>query len=342
MFSPGRVNLIGEHTDYTGGRALPMAIQLGTTITGRRHDDRIELSSNGATGTAELTLPLLDDPAEWLEVNADQDPWFRFVRCAAVALPNPRGLVGSVSSDLPIGAGLSSSSSLTVALLLALGSAAPPEELAALALSVEDAATGIRGGLMDQLCIAGSVPGHALSVDFTTLERQPIPLPPAARILVVDSGQRRQLGHSAYDQRRRECEAAAATVGPLPQATPADVAELPDETLRRRARHVVSENLRVDQFAEALRRDDLVSAGELLSASHRSLRDDFEVSTDTLDQLVDQLEAHPGVRGARLTGAGFGGCAVALVDRAGPEPTLDVPHWWVEPAGPARVISLGQ
>jgi galactokinase len=179
------------------------------------------------------------------------------------------------------------------------------------------------------------VEGSALVIDCSSLEVVPVALPAGVEVIVVHSGQARALVGSAYAERRAQCEAAAAVIGPLREASEADVARLDDDLLRRRARHVVTENARVLAFADCLRRGDVAEAGRLMAASHASLATDFEVSTDALDALVAELSAVPGVYGARLTGAGFGGCVVALADAASP-----VRGWRLHPsAGAGRLAS---
>ena len=190
---------------------------------------------------------------------------------------------------------------------------------------------------MDQLASAAGVEGHALRIDCTTLELEPVPLPDDIEVVVVDSGQRRELATSAYAERARDCQAAQAEIGPLRAATPGDLGRLSDAVVRRRARHVISENERVDELATALVAGDRGRMAEVMADSHRSLRDDFEVSTDVLDALVDRLAASDGVIGARLTGAGFGGCVVALVDPGTPLPD-DLTAWRVIPSAGARIV----
>jgi galactokinase len=185
---------------------------------------------------------------------------------------------------------------------------------------------------MDQLASAAGVAGHALLIDCTSLDVTPIAVPNDADVVVVDSGERRALVSSAYTERRDQCEAAARLIGPLRSATLEDVDHLEDDVLRRRARHVVTENARVIAFARALVDTDLATAGRVMAASHASLRDDFEVSTPGLDDLVARLDKTEGVYGARLTGAGFGGCIVALA-RPG---ALDE-GWHFRPAAGATV-----
>ncbi|HKA04259.1 MAG TPA: galactokinase family protein [Acidimicrobiales bacterium] len=299
--APGRVNLIGDHTDYTAGLVLPMAIDRWTTVTGTR-----------TGGTMHL-------------VSADGDP-AAYVEAVAAELGDAAlGIDGVITSTVPIGAGLSSSAALEVATALALGFLGPPLELARLCQRAEHRATGVATGIMDQLAVAAGFAGHALLIDCTTLAVTPVPLPGDIEIVVVDSGRRRALVGSAYAERAAQCAVAEAVVGPLARATLADVDRIDDAVIRRRARHVVSENARVRAFAAAMARGDAEQAGRLMQASHASLRDDFEVSTPELDALVARVASRPGVFGARLTGAGFGGCVVALT-RPGAVPEGGVVH----------------
>ncbi len=316
-WAPGRVNLIGDHTDYMGGLALPMAVQLGTTVTAVRGGDTVELTSAQMPGTVSFTLPTRHP-------DRVEPTWGRYIAGVAAELDAVVGIRGRVESDLPIGSGLSSSASLEVAAALALGATGDSTELAHLCQLAEQRATGVPCGIMDQLASAAGVAGHALLIDCSTLAIEPVPIPDEAAIWVVHSGQERGLVDSAYAQRRAECETAAALIGPLPQASADDMAALADPVVAARARHVRSECIRVLDFAAALRAGDLGAAGSLMVASHRSLRDDFDVSTERLDALVDQLVATRGVHGARLTGAGFGGCVVALA-----EPGVDLGGWLV-------------
>jgi galactokinase len=168
---------------------------------------------------------------------------------------------------------------------------------------------------MDQLTSAAGIAGCALLIDCSTLAVTPVPVAGDMDVVVVDSGERRRLSGSAYAERREQCDAAAAIIGPLREADLDDVTTIDDPVLRRRARHVVSENARVTAFASAVVAGNLTSAGALMVESHRSLRDDFDVSTTALVELVDHLLRQPGVHGARLTGAGFGGCVVALAEQ---------------------------
>ncbi len=323
-FAPGRVNLIGDHTDYTGGWALPMAVEWGTTVEARTGGSRVELSSGEAAGAAVMGL----DMAEPRSVEPE---WARYV-AGVVAIVRPgQGMVGTVRTTLPVGGGLSSSAALEVSVALALGFDGPPRALALACQRAEHLASGVPSGVMDQLASVSGVAGHALLVDCTSLETTPVAMPAGLDVVVVHSGQSRALTGSAYAERRAECEAAAEVVGPLRDASTTDLAAL-DGTLRRRARHVITENRRVLDFAACLRAGDLVEAGRLMGASHASLADDFEVSTPTLDALVEELCAVAGVYGARLTGAGFGGCVVALADPASP-----LRGWRLHPSDGARI-----
>ncbi len=325
--APGRVNLIGDHTDYLGGLALPMAVDLATTVTAEVGGDRVVLRSDQQPGTVDLPIC---DPLEALEP-ATMPGWARYVAGVVAEVAPASGLVGKVSSTVPVGAGLSSSAALEVAVALALGFRGSPLELAAACQHAEQLAAGVPCGIMDQLASAAGVTGHALLIDFSTLEVTPVPLPTGVEVVVVHSGQARTLAGSAYAERRAACEAAEALIGPLRKASETDVSRLTDPVLARRARHVVTECSRVREMAAALGAGDPVTAGQAMVASHDSLRDDFEVSTPALDALVERLVATDGVFGARLTGAGFGGCAVALC-----EPGALEEGWRVEAAPGAR------
>jgi len=307
VWAPGRVNLIGEHTDYTGGYVLPMAIDLGITITFTPAEARLDLTSSIETERFSCDLPVL-------EPSAIEPLWGRYPAGVASVLGSTNGLVGTVESTLPAGAGLSSSAALEVATALALGAEGTPAEIARLCRTAEARATGVPCGIMDQLASAGGVEGHALLIDCRSESVTPIELPSAVRIVVIHSGQSRTLVGSEYAQRRSQCERAESIIGPLREAAPDAWRAIDDPTVARRARHVLSENQRVLDFVTAIGAGDLVNAGRFMVESHRSLRDDFEVSTDRLDGLVARLLTTPGVHGARLTGAGFGGCVVALAE----------------------------
>jgi galactokinase len=326
--APGRVNLIGDHTDHTGGLVLPMAIDLVTTVEGETGGDVVALRSAWSDEPAVVPLDVTD-PA------TVQPAWARYVAGVVAELRPPAGCTGVVTTTLPVGAGLSSSAALEVATALALGFDGSALELARLCQRAEQAASGVPCGIMDQLASAAGVAGHALRIDCTTLAVSPVPLPEHLEVLVVHSGEGRSLAGTDYAERAAACTTAEGLVGPLRRATLGDLEAIEDPVVRRRARHVVTENQRVDALVEALERGDDVAIGAVMAASHASLRDDFEVSTPALDALVADLVATPGVLGARLTGAGFGGCAVALAERGTPLPS-GRQAWRVRPAAGAR------
>jgi galactokinase len=325
-WAPGRVNLIGEHTDYTGGLVLPMAIDLGVTLQFEPLDGRIELTSVAEPDPVTLDLPV-DDPS------SVDPPWARYVAGVAAELGSTVGVRGTLTSTLPIGAGLSSSAALELAVAIALRAPGSPLEIATACRAAEESATGVPCGIMDQLTSAAGIEGHALLIDCRTGAITPTRIPDDIDVVVIHSGQRRSLVGSAYTERRAQCAAAEAVIGPLRDASLSDLPRIEDLVVRARARHVISENRRVVQFADALHANDLVAAGELMVDSHRSLRDDFEVSTDVLDGLVQRLLVTPDVHGARLTGAGFGGCVVALC-----EPGALAEGWTVTASAGARLL----
>lgn len=306
-FAPGRVNVIGEHTDYTGGLVLPMAIELGTTVTVERGGNEVELVS--ADDPEPACVPLHVDAPE-----AVRPAWVRYVAGVVAELRPAVGGRGTVRTTLPLGAGLSSSAALEVAVALALGFDGDAQSLALLCQRAEQRASGVPCGIMDQLTAAAGVEGSLLLIDCRTLDVTPVELSDDVSVVVIDSGERRALASSAYAARRAECAAAEAMIGPLRDAKLDDLTAIDDPVLVWRAKHVLTENARVLEFVTALRAGDVTSAGALMTASHASLRDDFEVSTPTLDALVERLVDTPGVHGARLTGGGFGGSAVALTD----------------------------
>jgi galactokinase len=325
--SPGRVNLIGEHTDYNDGWVFPAALDLGTDVAARRRDD----------GILRTVAPRMDaeDEIQILDLHPQDGPeWARYVRgVAALLRADGCDIPGAnilIDSDLPIGAGLSSSASVELGVAAALmtlaGCPIDRVALARLGQRVENEIVGVQSGIMDQLAVACGVAGHALLIDCRTFGAEPVPIPPSVRVLVMDSAVPRTLAGSAYNQRRAECEAALAKLRDAdpklralrdvdPDLLAAEARRLADVELRR-ARHVVTENRRVLDSVAALREGDVGWFGQLMIASHSSLRDDYEVSGPELDALVAAALATPGVLGARLTGAGFGGCAVALVEAA--------------------------
>jgi len=330
-FAPGRVNLIGDHTDYNLGLALPMAIGLGVEVAYRPDERDTLLIETDLEAGAGAVVPIAG-PAGSLP------PWARLAKAIVDQLHPDRGGAVRVSSDLPLGAGLSSSAAFGVALSLALGAELDALALARLCQRAE-AAIGVPVGLMDPLVSVAGRRGRAALIDFASLHTTLVRVPEDACFTIVDSATPRTLEGSAYAARRTECETAAAILGsPLGTCAPEAVESLRDPLLRRRARHVTTEVARVRAFADSLAGNDLEAAGALMTASHRSLRDDFEVSTPALDRLVDALCALPGFLGARLTGAGFGGCVVAL-SRPGVELPLPNRRWSVVPSDGARLLS---
>jgi galactokinase len=331
--APGRANLIGEHTDYNDGFVLPAALELATYVVGRPRDDGV------------VSLRSLDGDIE------------RFVDAVVRALRDEGvevgGFEGVVASEVPVGAGLSSSAALEVALAGALaGSALDPTRLAEVCHRAENVYLGTKSGIMDQLTSAAGKAGHALLIDCRDLSVQPLPIPPGVSLLVVDSGVRRELAESAYNERVAECRAAAEALG-VPSLRDATALHGLSGVLLRRARHVLTENERVLAAAEALRAERLEELGPLFGASHTSLAGDFEVSTPELDALVAAAGETDGVIAARLTGAGFGGCTVNLVrtedaDAVGREVVaryaretgIETRFWISKPAQGAGPVSL--
>lgn len=319
--APGRVNLIGEHTDYTGGLVLPAAIDRAVVLTGRPGGTRIRLQSARFPQRVDVGADGADAPA---------DGWGRYVAAMAAelaAVGRPAvGFVGEVDSDLPPGAGLSSSAALAVAIGLALcdagGFELEPLMLATVAQRAEQRAVGVPVGVMDQAASLLGRRDHAVLLDCGDLTYERVPLPSDLGLLVIDSGVSRTLEGSSYGRRRAEVEEGLAALGGLdPKHVAVDeldglldrVADIP----ARRVRHVVTENVRVREVVAALTDAagaDTAALGGIFAAGHASLRDDFEVSTPELDLLVE-LACESGAVAARLTGGGFGGAIVALVDR---------------------------
>ncbi len=303
--APGRVNLIGDHTDYTGGLVFPMAIDRWTDIR-FESADRIELTS--ADEADPVSLPLhVDDPA------SVSPAWGKYVAGVVSEMSPTSGILGHVTTTIPIGGGMSSSHALEVAVALALGFQGSVVEMAQLTQRAENRASGVPTGIMDQFSIAGGVAGHALLMDCGAMTITPVPMPDDLDIVVQFIAHRTLVG-SAYADRVAECASAEAVIGPLRTATSAAAASIDDPLVRRRAMHVVAENQRVRDFADALRSHDLVGAGSLMLASHASLRDLYETSTPQMDAAVAHVASRPGVHGVRMTGGGFGGCIVALTE----------------------------
>lgn len=317
--APGRVNLIGEHTDYNDGFVMPIAIDRAIWIALRpRIDRRVVVRSADYDQQGEFSL---DD------LTRGEPGWIEYLKGVAWTLQEAghrlAGWEGVMAGDVPRGAGLSSSAALEVAtaraFALAGGLAWDPPTMAKLAQRAENRWVGVNCGIMDQLISATGRSGHAQLIDCRSLSLDPVPLPPGVAVAVLDTSTRRGLVDSAYNERRARCEQAARQFGvkALRDVTLAEFAQRSaelDPSAQRRARHVISENERTLHAAEAMRRGDAVELGRLMDESHVSLRDDFEVSSDALNAMVEAAHNHPGCYGARMTGAGFGGCAVALVN----------------------------
>ncbi|MBC7513469.1 MAG: galactokinase [Herminiimonas sp.] len=307
--APGRVNLLGEHTDYNDGYMLPVATPQRTAVG-------LAASSNGDFHFYSATL---DQSVQWSGGDTPATGFARYI-VGCIDLVAARGITVPplrmhVSSTLAVGAGLSSSAALELATLRALRQFLQVElddiTLAQIAQQAEIRYAGVNCGIMDQMASSLADEAHMLFLDARTLETRLLPLPPGCELVVIDTGVARRLSATGYNTRRTECETAARMldVRALRDVVdPAAVEALP-EPYRKRARHVVQENLRVLTACGAV---SAVRFGELMNASHASLRDDYEVSVPALDELTALLQAQPEVYGARLTGAGFGGACVAL------------------------------
>jgi galactokinase len=320
VLSPGRVNLIGEHTDYNDGFVLPLAIDRGLRMqVCRRTDGRAVLTSDrgGSQIGIDLGGPITAGRADWGRYVAGVLAGYQQL---GWTIP---GFEARITADLPTGGGLSSSAALEVGIATIVetlsGRAVDPVARALLCQRAEHEFAGVPCGIMDQFAVTLARHGHALFIDCRNREIAHVPLGTGIAVLVIDSGVKHALGDGGYATRRRECETAARLLGrpALRDVSPAEwpmVERALPEPERRRARHVVSENDRVNGFAAAARAGDWPTAGRLMRESHASLRDDFEVSCPELDRICDAVERLDGVFGCRMTGGGFGGCAVALID----------------------------
>ncbi len=321
----GRANLIGDHTDYQDGLALPLALEgLTLRLEGRLGGDRVVLRSQLDGRTHALSLS---------ETAVRTRGWGRYAAAVLYALRDAgrrlRPLEAAISATLPVGAGLSSSAALEVAVALAAcADPLEPLELARICQRAESVHVGVPCGLLDQLAIVNGEPGRALLLDLRHLRAEQLPWPSGLVLAIVDSGVTRGLADGAYAERRAETEQAAGLLGvrtlrELPAGDPSAAQARLGAPLDRRVRHVMSENARVLVAAAALRAGDYERLGVALADSHRSLTEDFEVSTPELDMLVELLAALPGAIGARMTGAGFGGCVLALLRAPVDELALD-------------------
>ncbi|HKN17546.1 MAG TPA: galactokinase [Candidatus Sulfotelmatobacter sp.] len=322
--APGRVNLIGEHTDYNDGFVMPAAIDLFTWVAASRRGDRtVQVHSDQFAETVDLSLEALAGPP--------RKHWSDFIRGVAATIQAAgHGLKGVnliVDGYVPIGAGLSSSASLEVstalALLWAAGVELPPLEVVTICQRAEHEYAGTRCGIMDQFIATFGRSGHALMLDCRSLEHTLLPIPADVRLVMCNSMVKHELAAGEYNRRRADCESGVRTLGQhlpnvlaLRDVTLADLDryrnELP-ELVYRRCRHVIRENERVRAASDALQGGDLVRFGQLMYESHASLREDYEVSCRELDLLVELASTCEGVYGARMTGGGFGGCTINLV-----------------------------
>lgn len=322
--APGRVNVIGEHTDYNDGFVMPAAIRFYTWVAAAKREDRVlEVYSAYFDEKISLSLDALDGPP--------RRHWSDFIRGIAAVLQNIgyklNGANLVIHGEVPLGAGLSSSASLEVATGLALSSLfgidVPRLDLVKLCQKAEHEFVGMLCGIMDQFIAVFGAAGHALMLDCRSLEYQLLPLPEDFRLVVCNSGVKHELASGEYNSRRADCEEAVKLLHPhLPGIRALRDVEVTDleawkqvlpATIYRRCRHVVTENQRVLAAAKALQSGEADRFGHLMYQSHASLRDDYQVSCRELDLLVDLASSHPGVYGARMTGGGFGGCTVNLL-----------------------------
>ena len=318
--APGRVNLIGEHTDYNDGFVLPMAIDRAVWIALRpRADRRVSVHSLDLGLAAAFDLDSLA---------RGDSRWVEYIKGVAHELQitnyKLRGWEGVLSGNVPRGAGLSSSAALEVATARAFASVSgfawDAMQIARVGQRAENNWVGVKSGIMDQAVSAAARAGHALFLDCRNLEYEHIPIPQDVAVVVMDTSTRRGLVDSAYNERREQCESAARFLGvkslrDITSEKFKERSEKLDNVIMRRARHIVTENERVLKAVQAMRADDVTSLGRLFNESHASLRDDFEVTNDALNWMVEIAQTRPECFGARMTGAGFGGCAVAVVRR---------------------------
>ena len=317
--APGRVNLIGEHTDYNDGFVLPLAIARAAWIALQpRGDRKVAVHSVDYEETKEFSLDGL--------VHA-KEGWLEYLKGTAWSLADAghklSGWEGVLSGDVPLGAGLSSSAALEMATARAFAAVGnlpwDAPAMAKLGQRAENKWVGVNCGIMDQMISAAGRANHALLIDCRSLECTPVPFPAGTAVVVLDTATRRGLVDSAYNERRSRCEEAAKffRVKALRDVSVEQFQKLADgldPVTRRRALHVVTENDRTEKAAEAMRRGDAKTLGALMNQSHESLDRDFEVSSADLNAMVENARRHPACFGARMTGAGFGGCAVALID----------------------------
>jgi galactokinase len=319
--APGRVNLIGEHTDYNDGFVMPLAIDQSLLLAiSPRDDKRVSVYSFN------LGSHIRFDLADFSNTDSGWSEYIKGTSWALIEHGYPlEGWDGLLASDIPLAAGLSSSAALEMATIRAFEVVSnfswEPIEMARIGQFAENNWVGVNCGIMDQLIVAVGKRGSAIMIDCQTLEYTALPIPEAAKIVIIDSGTRRGLVESAYNERRKECEAAAQIFG-LTSLRDLDAEQFQSRmhnlpaNVCRRARHVLTENQRVSEALEAMRANDAIRLGKILHAGHASLRDDFDVSRAEIDALVEIAESHPQCFGARMVGGGFGGSVVSLVAHA--------------------------
>lgn len=319
--APGRVNLIGEHTDYNDGFVMPLAIDRALWIA---------LRPRAGSQVHAHSLDYNEDTQLDLRSPAHGGPqWSEYIGGTAWALAEAghalHGWEGVLAGDVPMGAGLSSSAALELATARAFAAVGGWQwnavGMARACLHAENAWVGVNCGIMDQMISAAAVADHALLIDCRSLAVQPVPLPVQTCVVVLDTSTRRGLVDSAYNERRAQCERAARVLGvpalrDVSSAQLAAAAQAMEPLALRRARHVVGEDERTLAAVQHMQQGNAAALGALLNASHASLRDDFEVSSAALNAIVEYAQQQPACHGARMTGAGFGGCAVALVQSA--------------------------
>ena len=313
---PGRVNLIGDHTDYTGGLVMPMTLDARTTVTGQVNTSRVwNLVSHDEADSLSIALPI-EDPSSM------QPRWGRYVAGVLFELKQlgieVPGFTGEISTTIPIGSGLSSSAALEIAIARTAISIAnvvlTDTDIALLCQRAEHIASGVPCGIMDQLCVAIGRPNTATLIDCHSLDVQHVAIPDEIEIVTRFVSHRTLIG-SEYSERVEDCRQVEIIIGPLRLATINDLQKITDQRLLQRARHVITENQRVRDFAAALSRKDFTSAGAHMLASHHSLANDYETSNDQMNRAVQEMMSEPGFLGARMTGGGFGGCIVGLRQR---------------------------